>query len=945
MADTDGWIQVRGARVHNLQNLDIDLPRGRLTVLTGPSGSGKSSLAFDTLYAEGQRRYLETLRVNTRALFDQLQRPDVDLVAGLPPTLCVNQQAGRGLPRSTLATLTEVHDHLRLLWARLGVPHCRNCGRPMHRQPVSEIVHRTLELEPGRKVYLLAPLVRDRKGEHKEVFQQIRQSGFLRARVDGILMEVRDNPKLNAKQGHTVELVVDRLVIRPGIQDRLSESLATAVKFGQGTVIVTDIDDGDWHDHRYSTRNTCPDCLIDFRDLEPRLFSFNGPQGACLTCMGLGLVWQIVPEQLIPNRQWNVSQVLSRIQELLPDDDLLPALDTRSWHMLAAAMPHPEGKTWSLKSPLADWPDEAINALLHGTEKTTPPYPGLMPELRRRLDDDESALSALAGFLPCPDCGGKRLNAEARAVRFAGKGIHEVTAMTVSDARAFFRSVQAGGFDSEPASEGVGKIRSIILQEIEHRLRFLEEVGLGYLTLDRPAGTLSGGEAQRARLATHLGGGLLGVCYIVDEPTVGLHPRDTDRLLEALRALQQRGNTMIVVEHDEAVIRHADYLVDMGPGAGPQGGRIVAKGTLAEVLANPASVTAAFLRERQTSGGNIAWTTRQTPEQFLVIRGARHHNLKDIDVPIPLGRLVCVTGVSGSGKSSLARDILCHAARRHLGLPAPLPGLHDHIEGLEQIDKVIEVDQAPLGRSSRSSAATYTGIFDEVRKVFANTKPAKVRGYKAHRFSFNVKGGRCEECQGHGQLRVPLQFLPDLSAPCPLCRGKRFHRATLEITYKGKNIADVLDMSVAEALQFFSNIPSLARPLEALVQVGLGYLALGQPATALSGGEAQRVKLATQLARWATGKTLYLLDEPTTGLHFADVANLLRVFQHLVNAGNTLVVIEHHLDVIGAADWIIDLGPEGGDAGGQLMCAGPPMEAARNKASITGRYLQLLQSS
>jgi excinuclease ABC subunit A len=849
MADETGWIRVRGARVHNLQNLDIDLPRDLLTVLTGPSGSGKSSLAFDTFYAEGQRRYLETLRLDTRALFTQLQRPDVDLVEGLPPTLCVSQQAARGRRRSTLATLTEIHDHLRLLWARLGTPHCYQCGTPIHRHTVGDIVGATLTLEQGRKIYLLAPLVQDEVGEHREVFGQIRQNGFLRARVDGVLTEVRDNPPLDPRQMHTVEVVVDRLVVRGSMQERLAESLQTAIKHGEGVVIVTDIDDGDWHDRRYSTRYACPRCGTRFSDLEPRSFSFNNPHGACPTCTGLGYLEETAPEST--------------------DDD----------------------------APLSHEPPTSA-----------------------RL---------------CPDCNGTRLNREARSVRYAGKGIHEVTALSVSDAKAFFASLPA------PADsfDGVDRIRAPIIREIQQRLQFLEEVGLGYLTLDRPAFTLSGGEAQRARLATHLGGGLLGVCYILDEPTIGLHPRDTGRLLAALRQLQRRGNTLIVVEHDETVIRDADYLIDIGPGAGPNGGRVLAHGSVADVIANPASVTAPFLKNTFSGSSQNRAALRTAAQQALTIRGARHHNLKNIDVRIPLGRLVCITGVSGSGKSSLARDVLCYAVRKHLGLSAPAPGEHDAIGGLEQIDKVIEVDQTPLGRSSRSNPATYTGIYDEIRKVFAGTRPAKVRGYKANRFSFNVKGGRCEECQGQGYLRIALQFLPDLTAPCRVCRGRRFNRATLEITYKGKSIADVLDMSAGQAGDFFANVPGLARPLDALVDVGLGYLTLGQPSGALSGGEAQRVKLAAELARTATGRTLFLLDEPTTGLHFSDVANLLRVLQRLVDAGNTLVVIEHHLEVIAAADWVIDLGPEGGAAGGYLVCAGTPEMVAACPESVTGAFL------
>ncbi len=948
MADSGGWIRVRGAREHNLHNVDVDLPRDRLTVLTGPSGSGKSSLAFDTLFAEGQRRYLETLRGDTRALFEQLQRPDVDIVEGLPPTLSVSQHAGASRPRSTLATVTEIHDHLRLLWARAGTPYCYQCGTPIRRHTLAEIARQTLALGEGRKIFLLAPLVRGRKGEHKDVFQQIRQTGFLRARVNGVLMEVRDNPRLNPRQEHAIDLVVDRLIVREGIRERLAESLAAAVKHGEGTVIVAQADDGDWHDTVYSTRYACPNCGAAYGDLEPRSFSFNNPHGACPACEGLGRVWEIDPERVLPDRGLTAAKALARLKEQTGGAVKLPALDGRTLLDLAKAFPHLEGKSWGRNRPLRDWPPKALQALLYGTEETERPLTGIIAELERALDEAgkeedgaaREALEAFAGYLPCPECGGARLNREARSVRFAGKALHEVTALTVDDAMAFFSDLAAGQADGDEGLPAARHVRAVVIREILHRLRFLQEVGLGYLTLDRPAPTLSGGEAQRARLATHLGTGLLGVCYILDEPTVGLHPRDTDRLLAALRGLQRRGNTVIVVEHDEAVIRAADFLVDIGPGAGRDGGRILASGSVAEVLQNPQSVTAPYLRDGAARGRAAGRPDLGAPREWLTIHEARLHNLKGIDAAFPLARLVCVTGVSGSGKSSLARDTLGNAVRRHLGLAAPLPGAHDRIEGLGCIDKIIEVDQAALGRSSRSSAATYTGIFDEVRRLYARTREAKARGYGASRFSFNVKGGRCEECQGQGVRRVALGFLPDLTVPCPVCRGQRFNRATLEVRYRGKSVADVLALSAEAARDFFANIPALARPLEALVDVGLGYLTLGQPSNTLSGGEAQRVKLAAELARSATGRTLFLLDEPTTGLHFADVATLLRVLRRLVEPGNSVVVIEHNLDVIAAADWVIDLGPEGGAVGGYLVAAGTPEEVARCEASVTGRFLR-----
>jgi excinuclease ABC subunit A len=940
MTDNAECIRIRGAREHNLQNLDIDLPRDRLTVITGPSGSGKSSLAFDTLFAEGQRRFLETLRSGARAAIDQLQRPDVDVVEGLPPTLAVEQHPGGARPRSTLATLTEIHDHLRLLWARLGVPHCYQCGTPIRKQSVAEIVRQTLALEDGRKIYVLAPLVRGRKGEHTEAFRQIRQAGFLRARVDGVLTEIRDNPPLDPEQDHTVEMVVDRLVARSGIEPRLAESIEAGVKHGEGLVVVTQIDDGDWHDVLFNTRFACPVCHITYADLEPRTFSFNSPHGACPRCDGLGEVWEFGRDLIVPDLTWSAERALARLRG--KPASRLSAADKRALRELAAAF----GQESNAR--LHDWPREAFEALLDGPDGSSSSFPGLVPELRRRLneattEEEKDEVLAFADYVPCPDCGGTRLNREARSVRFADRTLPEVTALAVDDAAAFFAFLSEAD-DNVPTGESSASpavpVRKLVVVEVLNRLRFLQEVGLGYLTLDRRAPSLSGGELQRARLATHLGAGLLGVCYILDEPTVGLHPRDTSRLLRALRGLQQRGNTVIVVEHDEEVMRQADYLVDIGPGPGRHGGRLVAHGTFAELLHDPNSVTGRFLAGDRVSAGPPQELATARPAMKITIRGARHHNLKGFDVAIPLGRLVCLTGVSGSGKTSLARDILCFAARRYLGLTAPRPGRHDRIDGLDRIDKLIEVDQSGLGRSSRSSAATYTGIFDEVRKVFTVTREAKLRGYTASRFSFNVRGGRCEECRGQGVKHVVLHLLPDLTVPCPVCRGRRFNRATLEVRYRGLSIADVLALSVEAALDFFASFPALVRPLRALVDVGLGYLTLDQPSSHLSGGEAQRVKLAAELARTATGRTLFLLDEPTTGLHFVDVERLLGVLRRLVEPGNTVVVIEHNLDVIAAADWVIDLGPEGGEAGGYLVACGPPVEIARCPESITGQYLR-----
>ncbi|MCI0682980.1 MAG: ATP-binding cassette domain-containing protein [Gemmataceae bacterium] len=863
MAEAAGWIRLRGARTHNLRNVDADLPRACLTVITGPSGSGKSSLAFDTLHAEGQRRYLETLRAGTRALFAQLPRPDIDQLEGLPPTVCISQRTTAPRPRSTLATVTEIHDHLRLLWARLGTPHCWQCGGPIRKHTVADIVRAAFTRGEGRKVFLLAPLVQDEAGGHRAAFQQIRQGGYLRARVDGVLQEIRDIPQLDPRGKHTIELVVDRLVVRAGLEERFTESIATAATLGEGRVLITDVDDGDWRDDLFSTVFACPRCRIALPDLEPRRFSFNNPYGACPACTGYGQVLDFDPETAAE------------------DDEAKP----------------------------------------------------------------ERVREALAAFVPCPECGGARLNREARSVRFAGKGLHDVTALGVADALHWFDAIPK----EDQADTALTRARDVLLAEITTRLRFLDAVGLGYLTLDRPAPTLSGGELQRARLATYLGGGLRGVCYILDEPTMGLHPRDTERLLHALRNLQERGNTVVVVEHDETVIRAADWLLDIGPGAGRDGGQLLAAGPAADVLANPQAVTGKWLAAARRAGGSparlpLAPVIRAGEPPALTIRNARHHNLKSIDVAFPLGRFIAVSGVSGSGKSSLVRDTLAHAVRGHLGLQAPPPGAHDAVEGLEQIDKIIEVNQQPIGRTSRSCPATYTGLFDHLRQVFAATRTAKARGYKANRFSFNTRGGRCEECQGQGELKPDAHWLPDLRVPCPACRGRRFNPATLAILYRGQSIADVLDMTVAEAAAFFANLPALQRTLQPLGDVGLGYVALGQPANTLSGGEAQRVKLATELARApaaysATGRTLYLLDEPTTGLHISDVANLIRVLRQLVAAGNTVIVIEHHLDVIAAADWVIDLGPAAGDAGGRLVFAGPPSELASCGGSVTGRFL------
>ena len=954
MSSANEWIRIRGARTHNLHNANLDLPRGELIVVTGPSGSGKSSLAFDTIYAEGRCRYLATLRdAAGRTLLEQMGRPDVDRIEGLPPVLSVAQNVGTPRPRATLGTLTEIQDHLRLLWARLGTPYCPQCDLPIRKHTAAEIVREILTLPEGSKIYLLAPLVRGQKGDHADAFRSILKGGFLRARVDGVLQEIRDVPKIDAKKSHDIDLVVDRLVVRPTLADRLHESLATALHWGQGRIFVSDAEEGDWVDRPFMTRFACPRCERPFPDLEPRLFHFDSPHGACPRCTGLGQVWALDPQLLLTDRTKTLGQTLARLQDLAPETELL---DRNQLQAMQKAFPD-----WKLdKVALAEWPAAAIEMLLEGNESLS--IRGLAPtfrELARQAEEDEGLreqLEPLAGFVVCPECQGTRLRLDARWVRFEEKGIHEATAQTVDDAEPFF---------AETLRTSKDRVRSALVGEIASRLRFLREVGLGYVTLDRPAVTLSGGELQRARIATQLGGGLLGVCCILDEPTAGLHARDTERLLAALRRLQENGNTLLVVEHDEAVMREADWLVDVGPGAGKAGGNILASDRPDAVIAHPDSVTAPYLR------GDIGVSLRtrlpvtdDTPA--LVLRGVRHRNLKNIDVHLPLSRFIAIAGVSGSGKSSLVREVLAPAVRRKLGLLAPPPGEFEAMEcafvGTSLLpcpklppdrqdnnlvatkdgfcfDKIIEVDQKPLGRSPRSSAATFTGVFDEIRKLYAQTKLAKVRGYKPPRFSFNVKGGRCEECKGQGEIRSAASFLPDLSLPCPVCRGKRFNDATLEILYHGLSIADVLDLPIGEARTLFANVPTIARILAALDDVGLGYLGLGQPATQLSGGEAQRVKLATELARTTTGRTLLILDEPTSGLHRRDIAELIRVLDALVAAGNTVLVVEHHLDMVRAADWIVELGPEAGDAGGRIVATGTADDVSANPASPTGRFL------
>jgi len=922
----DAAIRVRGARVHNLRDIDVDIPRDKLVVLTGVSGSGKSSLAFDALYAEGRRRYIEGLSSYARQFLDQLERPDVDLIEGLPPTVAIDQRSGSANPRSTVATVTEIHDYLRLLFARAGLPHCPDCGRPIRRQTPEQIVAGVLAMPEGRKVLILAPIVRGRKGLHADAFAAIRRAGLLRVRVDGAMQELGESdPKLARTKVHDVEAVVDRLVVRAGIRPRLAESVDLALKLGQGAIILAAQAGDDWADRVLSIHYACPICGVGFEELEPRTFSFNSPYGACPTCDGLGVLRRFDPELVIPDRAKSIA-----------DGAVAP------WGPLAAKAEPPEVSAFlqrrdlTRKTPLAKWPKAILRAFLEGEPGTD--FPGLPAILdaefaAARTDRRRAELDAYRSEIVCPACEGARLRPEARAVTVGGLGIKAVADLPATDARKFFEALTF-----EPPLDLVG---APLVREIAGRLAFLDRVGLGYLSLGRPAETLSGGELQRVRLATQIGSGLVGVGYVLDEPTAGLHPRDTGRFLESLADLRDRGNSVIVVEHDEATIRAADWVIDLGPGAGPDGGKVVAQGPPAALVeVEPGrSATLKYLNGAAPIHAPHADRLAGSPGAIVVL-GAAEHNLKGDEARFPVGCLTCVSGVSGSGKSSLVLDVLARAARRSLGEVGPRPGAHTRIEGLGAVEKLIAIDQAPIGRNPRSTPATYTGLYDEIRKVYALTREAKVRGYKPNRFSFNVKGGRCETCQGQGERKIAMNFLPDLYVRCESCHGLRFNRPTLEARYKGKSIGEVLLMRVDEARAFFDAVPRVRRGLEALHDAGLGYVTLGQSSTTLSGGEAQRVKLAAELGRASLGRTLYILDEPTTGLHFADVANLLRVLHRLADLGNTLVVIEHNLDVIRSADWVIDLGPEAGDRGGRIVAMGPPAAIAAAEESYTGRYLR-----
>jgi excinuclease ABC subunit A len=923
-------IRIRGARVHNLRNIDLDIPRNRLVVITGPSGSGKSSLAFDTLYAEGQRQYIESLSVYARQFLHQLERPDVDLIEGLQPTVSIDQRAGTRNPRSTVATVTEIYDYLRLLYARLGEPSCYQCGAPIRQQTPEQILDRLMAMPEGTRLMLLAPMVRGRKGQHKEVFEAIRKAGFNRARVDGLVIDLDSPPELTRQKTHQIEAVVDRVVIREGVCNRLAESINLAVRHGDDLVLATYEEkrpDGPvvWHDLLFSTQYACPNCKISYEELEPRTFSFNSPYGACPTCEGLGVRVEFDPELVVPHPALSLAA-----GAVAPWKDASPAAQKK----LQAAMDDfmaAAGFRWN--TPLEKLEPRVLEKLLRGDGRG---FPGVLAMLEKQYaaaagDAGRQPLEAFRGEVTCADCGGARLRAEARAVRVAGRAIHELTALNVRQAREFFAALEFPQ-PQRPIAEPV-------VREAVWRLEFLDRVGLDYLTLDRPADTLSGGELQRVRLASGLGSGLVGVCYVLDEPSIGLHPRDNQRLIDAIRQLQVRGNTVVVVEHDETVMRRADWLIDLGPGAGRHGGQIVAQGTPEAISRNPASLTGRYLSGelRIPLPGR---RRRVSKTKVITLEGARANNLKNVTVHFPLSVFVGVTGVSGSGKSSLLEQTLAPALIRRLGGIAPKPGPYDSLRGASRIDKVVQIDQSPIGRTPRSNPATYSGIFDEIRKVFAGTRDARRHGYRSGRFSFNVAGGRCEECQGQGQQKIEMNFLPDLYVPCPACEGKRFNRQTLEVRYKGLSIADVLDLRVDDALSFFENFPAIARLLTSLHEVGLGYVTLGQSSTTLSGGEAQRIKLATELGRLDTGRTLYILDEPTTGLHFDDIRKLLDVLSRLVDLGNTVIVIEHHLDVIKSADWIIDLGPEGGQGGGQVVAAGTPEQIAAVPGNHTGRHLR-----
>ncbi len=931
-------IVVRGARAHNLKNINVEIPRDKLVVITGLSGSGKSSLAFDTIYAEGQRRYVESLSAYARQFLGQMDKPDVDYIEGLSPAISIDQKTTSHNPRSTVGTVTEIYDYLRLFYARAGRPHCPKCGKPITRQTVQQIVDQLLTMPEGTRLQLLAPKVRGKKGEHVKLLEETRKEGFVRVRVDGEVLDVDEEIKLDKNKKHTIEIVVDRVIIRPGSARRLSDSLETSLKHGNG-VAVAAVADGE--EIVFSGNFACTDCGISITEITPRLFSFNSPFGACSECTGLGFKLELDPELVIPDKNLSVRQ--GAIEPWMKSLNGIRYLEAVAEHY-----------GFDLDTPVGLMDPAHLDKLLYGTGKEAIqitlsnsmgilhsyglPFEGVMNNLNRRYKETHSdwLREELEGYMstkPCPVCHGARLKPEALAVTLGGLSINEVTAMPVLDLSGFLQEVEL--------SERERLIARQVLKEIADRLDFLINVGLDYLTLDRASGTLSGGEAQRIRLATQIGSGLMGVLYILDEPSIGLHQRDNRRLLDTLVHLRDLGNTLIVVEHDEETIYAADHIIDIGPGAGEHGGHLVASGSVQDIMQTPESVTGQYLSGQKFIP--VPAVRRQPGSKTLTVVGAREHNLKNIDVNFPLGLFICVTGVSGSGKSTLVNEILYKKLAHELHRAKAKPGDCREILGLEHLDKVIEVSQSPIGRTPRSNSVTYTGVFTDIRDLFAQTTEARARGYRPGRFSFNVKGGRCEACHGDGIITIEMHFLPDVYVPCEVCKGKRYNRETLEVKYKGKSIADVLDMTVEEALEFFQYLPKIQRKLQTLFDVGLGYIRLGQPATELSGGEAQRVKLATELSRRSNGKTLYILDEPTTGLHIADIHHLLNVLHRLVDAGDTVLVIEHNLDVIKTADYIIDLGPEGGYRGGEILAAGTPEEVAQSPVSYTAQYLRGLR--
>ena len=935
-------IVIKGARAHNLKNVDLTIPRDQLVVFTGVSGSGKSSLAFDTIYAEGQRRYVESLSSYARQFLGQMEKPDVDLIEGLSPAISIDQKTTSHNPRSTVGTVTEIYDYLRLLYARIGIPHCPKCGKEIKKQTIDQIVDRIMELPERTKLQLLAPVVRGRKGEHVKLLEDAKKSGYVRVRVDGILYDLSEKIELEKNKKHNIEIVVDRLMVKEGMQMRLTESIETASALSGGLLIV-DVNQGE-DELLFSQSFSCPDCGVDLMEIEPRMFSFNNPSGACPTCTGLGMQMKFDEQLIVPNEELSIMQGAITA----PGYNSVNAKGSMS-KVLFDALAAKYG--FSLETPFKDLPRKIKDIIFYGMkEKLRITYSnvrgtgtydyafeGVINTLRRRYNETSEAMRAefeeYMTNIECPDCHGKRLRPEVLAITVNGKNISEVTELSIGKMQEFFQSLTL--------TERENMIAERILKEIHARVGFLIDVGLEYLTLSRTAGTLSGGESQRIRLATQIGSGLVGVVYILDEPSIGLHQRDNDKLLATLKHLRDIGNSLIVVEHDEDTMRAADFVVDIGPGAGRSGGEIVAAGSVEEIMAVERSVTGAYLSGRK----KIEVPKERRPfvqDHKLVIRGAAENNLKNIDVEIPLGVFTCVTGVSGSGKSSLINEILYKRLAKELNRAKTRAGRHEEMLGLEKLDKVINIDQSPIGRTPRSNPATYTGLFDMIRDVFAQTTEAKIRGYQKGRFSFNVKGGRCEACSGDGIVKIEMHFLPDIYVPCEVCHGKRYNRETLEVKYKGKTISDVLDMTVEEALQFFENIPRIKNKLQTLYDVGLSYVQLGQSSTTLSGGEAQRVKLATELSRKSTGKTVYILDEPTTGLHTADVHKLVQILQRLTEGGNTVIVIEHNLDVIKTADYIIDLGPEGGDGGGTIVAVGTPEEICQVPASYTGKYLKPL---